>query len=105
MIIISTNLTFLPHPGYLDLRINNPHHPLPTHPLLCAIEIMRISILNRDDEMLRRGRAVERHGYETGVEAVVEGFAGLAEVGFDYGMVLCVWHVLLVTYNMYDSSG
>ena len=40
--------------------------------------------------MLRRGGAVERHGYETGVEAVVEGFAGGAEVGFDDGVVLCV---------------
>ena len=41
--------------------------------------------------MLRRGGAVERHGYETGVETVVEGFAGGAEVGFDDGVVLCVW--------------
>ena len=38
--------------------------------------------------MLRRGRAIERHGYEAGVEAVVEGLAGGAEVGFDYGMIL-----------------
>ena len=32
---------------------------------------MRIRIIDRDDEMLRRGRATERHGYETGVEATV----------------------------------
>ena len=46
--------------------------------------------------MLRRGRAIKRHGYETGVEAAVEGLAGGAEVGFDDGMVLNVGRVMLV---------
>ena len=57
---------------------------------------MRLRILNRDDEMLRRGRAVQRHGYETGVETAVEGLAGGAEVGFDDGMVLWICHGMLV---------
>lgn len=62
---------------------------------------MRIRILNRDDEMLRRGGAVERHGYETGEEAVVEGFAGGAEVGFDDGVVLYISYIrkLLQAWN------
>ena len=51
---------------------------------------MRLPILDRYDEMLRRGGAVQRHGYEAGVETVVEGFAGRAEVGFDYGVVLYI---------------
>lgn len=51
-----------------DSRIDHPHHSSITHPRLRAVEIMWLRIINRDYEMLRRSRTIERSGYEARVE-------------------------------------
>ena len=49
---------------------------------------MRLAIIDRDNKMLRRGWAVQRSGYETGIEAIGLGYAGRCPDAFDDGMIL-----------------
>ena len=49
---------------------------------------MRLRIINRDYEMLRRSRTIERGGYEARVETPGQWHARSDEVAFHNGMIL-----------------